>query len=133
MDVNMIQALVDGMSAQWMKQRAETQMTLGKLIAALSAMPPDAQIAAIQNAHSYRGYYSDLAFELPQSQSDKLTVAEVLQMCRDCMGQVFEGYKGGDFVMGANTPLWIADYGCCGSKLIGVNPDGTLITCEEEI
>lgn len=26
-----IQALVDGMSAQWQRERAETQMTLGKV------------------------------------------------------------------------------------------------------
>ena len=57
-----MQALMDGMSAQWQRERAETQMTLGKLIAALEAMPPDTEIANIHNPHSYRGYYSDLAF-----------------------------------------------------------------------
>ena len=34
-----IQSLFDDMSANWQRERAETQMTLGKLIAALEAMP----------------------------------------------------------------------------------------------
>ena len=37
------------------------------------------------------------------------------------MGQVFEGYKGGDFMMGALTPLWVAAYGNCGNKLLAIN------------
>ena len=33
-----MQALVDGMSAQWQRERAATQLTLGALIAALEKM-----------------------------------------------------------------------------------------------
>ena len=29
------------------------------------------------------------------------------------MGATFEGYKGGDFLMGKNTPLWVANYSYC--------------------
>ena len=42
MNENMMQALVDGLSAQLKAERSATQMTLGKMIAALEAMPPDA-------------------------------------------------------------------------------------------
>lgn len=45
-----IQALVDGMSARHQRERAEAQMTLGKLIAALEAMPSDAQVANLNSA-----------------------------------------------------------------------------------
>lgn len=58
-----IQALIDGMNAQGQRERAETQMTLGKIIAALEAMPEGAEVANLNGGHSYRGYYSDLAFE----------------------------------------------------------------------
>jgi len=130
--MDVLQAMVDGMSAQWSKERAETQMTLGKFISALSEMPQDAPIDVGCDLDSYRGYYSDLAIEPPQEDAPKPTVADVLAMCREAMGQVFQGYKGGDYMMGANTPLWIAEYGCCGRKLMSVNPDGTLITAEDD-
>jgi hypothetical protein len=103
-----MQALVDGMSAQWQRERAATQMTLGALIVALDAMPPGAEIDGIQDPHSYRGYYADLAFE---PKAGRVLVSEALAMCREAMGQVFTGYKGGDYVMGALTPLWISNYG----------------------
>jgi hypothetical protein len=51
-----LQDLVDGMTAQWQRERAETQMTLGKMIAALEAMPEGAEVANLNNAHSYRGF-----------------------------------------------------------------------------
>lgn len=124
-----LQALVDGMSAQWQRERAATQMTLGKMIAALEAMPPDTFIDGIGTPHSYRGYYSDLAFE---SLPNKTRVVDALAMCRGAMGQVFEGYKGGDFVMGALTPLWVADYGSCGQKIMGINANGSLETASDD-
>ena len=130
--MDMLQALVNGMSAHWEKERAETQMTLGKFISALAEMPQNALIDVGCDLDSYRGYYSDLALEPLQQDAPRRTVADVLEMCRAAMGQVFQGYKGGDYMMGANTPLWVAEYGSCGRKLMGVNPDGMLITAEDD-
>lgn len=129
MQANHIQALADGMSAAWQKERSATQMTLGKLIARLEAMPADALIDGIANPDSYRGYYEDLAFS---SIEKKVTVADALKMCRDAMGQVFYGYKGGEYVMGALTPLWIAEYGCCGRKFMALTADGVIETAEDD-
>ena len=56
-----IQALFDGLSAEWQRERAETQMTLGQLIEILESMPADTEIRGLNCPHSYRGYYSDLA------------------------------------------------------------------------
>jgi len=124
-----IQILIDGMNAQSMRKRAETQMTLGKMIAALEALPANAEIDGIGSPHSYRGYYSDLAFEQKER---KITVTEALAMCKAAMGKVFEGYKGGDFVMGELTPVWIAEYGSCGNKLMAIREDGALELAEDE-
>jgi hypothetical protein len=123
-----LQALVDGMSAQWQRERAETQMTLGKMIEKLEAMPPEKEISGLGYLNSYRGYYSDLAFE-PTDSSE--TVKELLERCKAAMGQVYTGYKGGDYVMGALTPIWVADYGCCGDKLMAIRDDGTLETAHD--
>ena len=123
MDNNYIQWLVDGMSANEQENRRHTQMTLGDLIAFLEQTPSGEMLASLQNPHSYRGYYCDLAFE--QVPDERAVSAEsLLELCRSCMGKVFQGYKGGDFMMGANTPVWIASYGSCGEKIKGIDACG---------
>lgn len=124
-----IQAMLNGMSAQWQRERAETQMTLGKLIAALEAMPEGAEVANINNAHSYRGYYSDLAFERDEGTRP---AAALLAECKAAMGKVFCGYKGGDFVMGELTPVWVSSYGSCGPKLMALHAGGDIETAEDD-
>lgn len=124
-----MQALIDGMSAQWQRERAETQMTLGKLIAALEAMPANADIAGLTGPHSYRGYYSDLAFEPTEG---TVKAGDLLAACKGAMGQVFEGYKGGDYVMGSLTPVWVSYYGTTGKKLMALNADGSIETAEDD-
>jgi hypothetical protein len=123
-----IQAMMDGMSQQWQKERAGSQMTLGAMIDRLSAMPADTMIDGLISPHSYRGYYSDLAFE----QGDKrMKASDLLSVCKGVMGEVFSGYKGGDFQMGRNTPVWVSCHGCTGPRLMAINDDGTLQTAEE--
>ena len=124
-----IHALLDGMNAQWQRERAETQMTLGKLITALEAIPEGAEVANLNHAHSYRGYYSDLAFERDEGTRP---ASELLAECKAAMGQVFCGYKGGDYVMGALTPIWVATYGCLGLKLMVLHIGGGIETAEDE-
>lgn len=127
-----IQAMVDAMSKCWAKERAATQMTLGKLIDFLKTQPAEKKIVGFGEANSYRGYYSDLSFE---PSSEEQLVGNFLEYCQSAMGEIFEGYKGGDFVMGRNTPLWIAGYGSCGSKLMELQDiDGVLhpVTKEDE-
>jgi hypothetical protein len=126
--MNNIQAMMSGMSAQWQKERSESQMTLGKLIETLAAMPPEMELEGFGEAHSYRGYYSDLAFK---KMEQKTTASKALEMARVCMGEVFTGYKGGDFQMGSNTPVWIANYGACGMKIMAIRDDGTLELAED--
>lgn len=124
-----MQSLIDGMSAQWQRKRAETQITLGKLIATLEAMPEGVEVANLNRAHSYRGYYIDLAF---QQGKGTRPAADLLAECKSAMGQVFCGYKGGDYVMGALTPVWIAIDGCCGLKLMALHTGGEIETAEDD-
>ncbi len=123
-----LQDLVDGMGARLQRDRSETQLTLGELIAALEAMP-DGAVVSLKDAHSYRGYYCDLAFE----PSDGMRPAvDLLAECKSAMGKVFEGYKGGDYVMGETTPIWLAEYGCTGLKLMAVHANGSIDTAEDD-
>ena len=106
--IHPMQALLNGMSAEWQKARGATQMTLGDFIDALEALDGNREVAGVGEMMSYRGYYSDLAIEPEESVAP---VREVLAKARACMGEVFSGYKGGDFLMGKTTPLWLSEYG----------------------
>lgn len=123
-----LQDLIDGAAARNQRERAGSQTTLGKLIEILESMPDDKMIGGICSPHSYRGYYCDLAFE----RGEKATVADTLKMCREAMGQVFQGYKGGDYVMGALTPVWISNYGDCGKKIMGLLDDGVFLLAADD-
>jgi hypothetical protein len=123
-----LQAIVDGLNAQWERERADTQLTLGELIEALKKMPPDAQVANLRDPGSYRGYYSDLYFKRDEGTRP---ASELLSECKAAMGKVFIGYKGGEYVMGSHTPLWIATYGRCGKKLMAVHVGGEIETEED--
>lgn len=51
--------------------------------------------------------YKSVPIELP----DFPNVADVIDMLETIKGKTFTGYKGGDYLMGKSTPLWVADYG----------------------
>lgn len=120
-----IQKMMSDLSKQWRDERSESQMTIGKLIQKLKSMDQNMMIQNASEPHSYRGYYSDLAFESLTCKESK--VSEFLKMLEDSLGEIFTGYKGGDYLMEEGTPVWIAEYGSCGKKLIGIKDDGSFI------
>ena len=66
------------------------------------------QIAYPARPNSYRGFYEHLALDIS---ADPITVGEVLEFAKQADGGIFYGYKGGDFDMDRNTPMWVAEYG----------------------
>ena len=129
MNNEQMRAWVNAKTAEWAQQRAQTQMTLGKLIDRLSELDPQMMMSGLNEPHSYRGYYSDLAFEA----CDKRPVADVLADARKCMGEIFTGYKGGEYTMGRNTPVWVSEWGHCSElRIMGINDDGTIEIEKEE-
>ncbi len=134
--MNNIQQFVDAMAAQWQMERSQKQVTLGELIASLKAADPSIPVTvngggSIAYPHSYRGYYSDIAF---QPSNERATVAEVLAIVEPCLGQTFEGWKGGDFTMGKSTPVFVSWEGQTGMAMTtaGVRDGAFHITAEEE-
>lgn len=118
-----IQGMMDAMSASWAADRSKYHLTLGKLIAVLEPHDPALPVTFdygpfVGSEHSYRGYYSDLSFE---PSAERSTVADVLARAKAAIGNTYEGYKGGDFVMRDDTPLWCAHYGNTGSAIIGAS------------
>ncbi len=64
---------------------------------------------------SYRGFYDHLALahsgQGGMEDNCKALVAEL----KEADGKTYTGYKGGDFKMGPNTPVWVANYSECPS------------------
>ncbi len=113
---NLFNELLDGHRAK----RALTQLTLRRLIDVLDGVDPERRVAMSMTADSYRGYYADLAFE-PFADSEPTTAGRLAEYARSLIGQTFEGYKGGDFVMDEHTPLWVACWGDLGHRLTGLD------------
>lgn len=68
---------------------------------------------------SWRGLYAELALTYSEEYGTQhVTVSGLLAMAKEADGEVFEGYKGGDFQMGRETPLWVANYGNANNTII---------------
>lgn len=89
-------------------------MRLGQIIDALSSVDENANVQfdfggfEPTGIDSYRGYYSDLALSFGET---GMAAGALLCELRDADGGVFEGYKGGDYRMDRDTPVWVANYG----------------------
>lgn len=121
-----MQKLIEAMGTAARNERSHYHLTLGGMIAALEKVTPDTAVefdrgGAPTDPHSYRGYYSDLSFETGPA----TTAGELLKICREALGSTYESYKGGDFTMAENTPLWAASYGCCGPAIIAATVSGS--------
>jgi hypothetical protein len=135
--MNDIQSIVAGMSEIWRDERSKYHLTLGQAIKKLKSIPGhcfvkfDHDGLYPRNEHSYRGYYSDLALE---SSDEPITVSDLLSTLRLALGKTYGGYKGGDYVMGEDTPLWNAAYGDCGRAIMGMDVmQGGVIIFTKEI
>src|SRR5579884_2690083 len=103
-------------------QRAEQmktseQLMLGELILKLEAVQNKNKPVAFDDPvyhpvdiGSWRGSYCELALEYSQD-GEVLSTAILLQMLKNAIGKTFGGYKGGEYMMGKTTPVWVANYG----------------------
>lgn len=79
-------------------------LTLGEVITALSAHDPDKRLkVGFRHPHSWRGDYSELAFEA----AENVTVRDMLDEAKTAVGTTFQGWKGGDYTMDADTFVWL--------------------------
>lgn len=91
-------------------------MTLDELIAALEAEDPDKVLPlGFTNPHSWRGVYSELAFE----PTADVTVGRMLADAQSALGATYEGWKGGDYTMDGLTDCWLAEEGHGDGETLG--------------
>ena len=98
--------------------RDERQYTLGKLIKVLELCSPKAHVyfdfcqLVPRSFHSYRGYYEDLQLDWRVENSwETLECKDFLILCKEQLNSVHTGWKGGDFRMTENTPIWVGEVG----------------------
>lgn len=132
-----LQDLINTMNDLASKERGNYHLTYGDLVNVLKAAPPDAVFdERVTGIGSYRGYYTDIALftqengftcsdeeydynsgfenyakweqehttycqELPKNANELGALLESI------IGQDFIGYKGGNFTISEDTPLWL--------------------------
>lgn len=122
---DLIDAFINGSLAG----RQSVQVTLGELIGSLEDLPSDLEVEkGIESPHSYRGYYTDLAFE-PTGES---TVGEMLKVAKSALHETFTGYKGGEYTMDEDAVIWVSREGSTGNPVVKVDDiTGELILGKE--
>jgi hypothetical protein len=89
---------------------------LGQLIERLSREDPERILPiGFADPHSFRGYYSDVAFEPRRN----ISIGEMLAAARSALGATYSGWKGGDYTMTEWTDCWIANEGDSSDNRIG--------------
>lgn len=105
------------------------QLTLGNFISCLSKIKEtevDQESISVQfdfgsaiptTLGSWRGSYDELAlgYELTgysgEGDYGSMTVDKLLEELEGAIGKTFTGWKGGDFVMSKDTPIWVSNTG----------------------
>jgi len=129
----MLQAVGDSLR----NTRSAYHLTLGELIDYL-----EIKVAGLENdlpvvfsddfmlhpceANSYRGYFTDVAIGTqPGGWTKSCSVSSLLTLLSEVIDQDLTGYKGGEFTMGRDTPLWRSNYGKVSSDaIVGVTMHG---------
>lgn len=103
---------------RFVRMKTSEQLMLIELIMKLDAIANKDKLIVFddgkfwpERVDSWRGSYAELALEYCSNEELMLIVSELLADLKDAVGKTFRGYKGGDFIMGKNTPLWVACYG----------------------
>lgn len=116
MDSSFLQQLVDKSHAMSKRSDAERTYTLGRLIDTFKGIKPELPVCFgfgriyPSTLASWRGIYSQLALGYSGDRHEQ-TAGAMLKEFESAVGKTFTGYKGGDYVMDRDTPVWVSNYG----------------------
>ena len=110
--IGMLNAYSEGLAAA----RQDYHVTLGEAIDIATKISQENDTYPVNfedgsspsGTNSYRGYYEDLAIEF---NSFRTSIGEFKKMLNDALNEEFTGYKGGEYIMNEDTPLWKSNYG----------------------
>lgn len=119
--------------------RASRQLTLGELIRRLEVLPLtfdhngkphpkkvyfDFACTYPKELDSWRGAYSELAITFAVGGGAAPSAPDFLATLKGAIGVTFPGYKGGEYAMAEDTPVWVANYGDSGNTgVVGVRDE----------
>ena len=94
------------------------QITLGKLIELLKALDAEEKCTVEfafcgllpWSCDSWRGSYCELAISYctyEQNNYKPRYLSEFIETLEDAVGNTFYGWKGGEYTMGEDTPIWV--------------------------
>ena len=132
-----LQAMMEGAMA---KRRTEVlksspQILLGELILKLESVP-DKTLGVVYDfdsmcpgtINSWRGSYDELALSFDHPEGLPPSVNCLLKELRGAIGKTYTGYKGGEYLMGKNIPVWVDNYGESGDKgILDVLPEDSQV------
>lgn len=151
-----IQQMVDTMNETASQERSNYHLTYGDLVKALKAAPADATFdERITGIGSYRGYYIDIALFTDEegleyedceftgeystgeygqwSQEHRHFIKEIPtnanelgNLLESIIGKDFVGYKGGNFTITEDKPLWFESQSNCSSSIAVIGIDSEL-------
>lgn len=99
------------------KFKTSSQLTLGEIILKLEGIK-NKKLPVIFDVEKYypvgidswRGSYYELALEYEKN-GEPMLLGDFIKMLKKIIGKTLTGYKGGNFLMGKITPVWVANYG----------------------
>jgi len=110
-----LQEAMDHFHKESFKTASENFLTIGELVDLLRGFDQESHITGVvAEGDSYRGSYDYFYLETFQYDggNEETTVGELLNYLEEeVLGHVFTGYKGGDYTMVADTPIFLSTYG----------------------
>jgi len=106
------------------------QITLGQLIKKLKDCEDDDGKSIVRfqfelvpcGVSSWRGAYDELAIEYAYGEyghePEDMLLSDFILMLEGAVGRQFTGWKGGDFIMSEDTPVWASNSGQCPNTAI---------------
>lgn len=113
------------------------QLTIGQLIEQLKLVRDKSAYVRFnfgymrpKQIESWRGSYSELAIGYSEDGGEE-SVKDFIERLKKCIGKTYCGYKGGDFYMTENTPIWVANHGESGDTAVfGVSDHNFFVVIE---
>jgi len=112
------------------------QLTLGQLIRKIEECGVEDKNSEPKNIYydfggmtptildSWRGSYSELALGFDR-ESSEMRADKILKELKSAIGKTYQGWKGGDFTMNEDTPVWVDNCGeSTETAIIGVLDEG---------
>lgn len=117
------------------------QLTIGEVLSLLKEIPTewgsdkqdvtvefDFEYAIPTGLSSWRGSYAELAINFDflgyskfNEKAEAMKLKDFTEMLEQSVGKEYQGWKGGEYVMSLDTPLWVANDGNSGNTgVIGV-------------